>query len=66
MPKLSLTQHDDIGMRAGSIALVATAVQEGFTLEQVLSKAEELGLNPEQPDLKQFIEKHYTSHNSSA
>jgi hypothetical protein len=48
-------------MRASAIALVATAIQEGFTLEQVLSKAEELGLNPEQPHLKQFIVEHYAN-----
>jgi hypothetical protein len=54
-----------MGMRAGAIALVATAVQERFTLEQVLSRAEELGLNPEQPYLKQFITEHYASSSSS-
>lgn len=52
-------------MRASAIALVATAIQEGFTLEQVLSRAEELGLNPEQPHLKQFIVEHYTNPVSS-
>lgn len=60
MPKLSINQGD-VGMRAGAIVLIATAVQEGFTLEQVLAKAEELGLNPEQPHLKQFIAEHYAN-----
>lgn len=63
MPKLSLIQGDT-GMRARAIALVATAVQERFTLEQVLAKAEELGLNPEYPYLKQFIAEHYANQNS--
>lgn len=62
MPKLSLIQND-VGMRAVAIALVSTALQEGFTLEQVLARAEELGLNPEQPYLKQFIAEHYSNQN---
>jgi hypothetical protein len=57
----SIAGDSSATMRAGAIALVATAIQEGFTLEQVLSRAEELGLNPEQPHLKQFIVEHYTS-----
>jgi len=65
VPKLSLVQSD-IDMRAGAIVLIATAIQEGFTLEQVLSKAEELGLNPEYPHLKRFIAEHYTSQTSPA
>lgn len=65
MPKLSLIQNN-IDMRAGAIVLIATAVQEKFTLEQVLSKAEELGLNPEYPYLKQFIAEHYANQTSPA
>lgn len=65
MPKLSLTQNN-IDTRAGAIVLIATAVQEKFTLEQVLSKAEELGLNPEHPRLKQFIAEYYANQTSTA
>lgn len=43
------------GARAGGIALIATAINEGLTYEQITQKATELGLNLEQPHLKQFL-----------
>ncbi|NJO42647.1 MAG: hypothetical protein HC769_27185 [Cyanobacteria bacterium CRU_2_1] len=64
MPRLSIDRG--AGMRAGAIALISTAVQEHLTLEQVLVKAEELGLNPEQPHLKQFILDRFLHDDSSA
>ncbi len=43
------------GARAGGIALIAEAIQSGFTYEQIAQKANELGINLEQPHLKQFL-----------
>jgi uncharacterized protein (TIGR01244 family) len=51
--------HCGGGLRAGAIALIATAIKEDFTLEQLITKAEEIELSLEQPHLKQFIEKTY-------
>jgi uncharacterized protein (TIGR01244 family) len=47
--------HCGAGLRAGAIALIATAIKEGLTPEQVTVQAEQIGLNPGQPHLKQFI-----------
>jgi uncharacterized protein (TIGR01244 family) len=43
------------GARAGGIALIAEAIQSGFTYEQIAQKANELGINLKQPHLKQFL-----------
>jgi uncharacterized protein (TIGR01244 family) len=43
------------GARAGGIALIAEAIQAGLTYEQIAQKANELGINLEQPHLKQFL-----------
>ena len=48
--------HCGVGGRAGALALIAFATQEDLSREQVLKKAEELGLNTDQPHLKQFLE----------
>ncbi|MBE9205759.1 phosphatase [Nostoc sp. LEGE 06077] len=47
--------HCAAGARAGGIALIANAISEGLTYEQVTQKASELGINLEQPHLKQFL-----------
>ena len=47
--------HCAAGARAGGIALITTAINEGLTYEQITQKATELGLNLEQPHLKQFL-----------
>lgn len=49
--------HCAAGARAGAIALIATAEQQGLTPEQLLKAAQELHISPEQPHLKQFVEK---------
>ncbi|MDX2216003.1 MAG: sulfur transferase domain-containing protein [Oculatellaceae cyanobacterium bins.114] len=51
--------HCGAGARAGGIALIATAIQEGLTLEELTVKAEEIGLNLDQPHLKKFVEEQY-------
>jgi uncharacterized protein (TIGR01244 family) len=43
------------GARAGGIALITDAIQAGYTYEQIVQKANELGINLEQPHLKQFL-----------
>jgi len=47
------------GARAGGIALIATAIDEGLTYEQITQKAKELGINLEQAHLKQFLLEKY-------
>jgi uncharacterized protein (TIGR01244 family) len=43
------------GARAGGIALITEAIQADLTYEQIVQKARELGINLEQPHLKQFL-----------
>ncbi len=51
--------HCGGGIRAGAIALIGTALQEGLTYEQITQKAQELGLSLEQPHLQQFLLEKY-------
>jgi uncharacterized protein (TIGR01244 family) len=59
LPKPVLV-HCGAGARATAIALIATATQKGLTHEQITQKAQELGLNLDQPHLKQFLLDKYT------
>jgi len=43
-----------VGGRASAAALIAFATQQ--SREAILAKAQELGINLEQPHLKQFLE----------
>jgi uncharacterized protein (TIGR01244 family) len=43
------------GARAGGIALITEAIQADLTYEEITQKAKELGINLEQPHLKQFL-----------
>ena len=43
------------GARAGGIALIAEAIQGSLTYQEIAQKANELGINLEQPHLKQFL-----------
>ncbi|MBW4694725.1 MAG: protein tyrosine phosphatase family protein [Lyngbya sp. HA4199-MV5] len=56
LPKPVLV-HCGLGARAGAIALISTAVSNGWTLEELTAKANELGVPLEQAFLKQFIQK---------
>jgi uncharacterized protein (TIGR01244 family) len=47
--------HCGAGARGGALALIALATQQGLNREQVLAKAEELGISPEQPHLQSFL-----------
>jgi len=51
--------HCGAGLRAGAIALIATAKDLNWTLEQLTQKANEIGLSLEQPHLQQFIHETY-------
>ncbi|MBD6620660.1 phosphatase [Komarekiella sp. 'clone 1'] len=51
--------HCAAGARASGIALIANAIQEGLTYEQIQQKAADLGINLEQPHLKQFLLERY-------
>jgi uncharacterized protein (TIGR01244 family) len=53
--------HCAAGARASGIALIANAISEGLTYEQITEKAQELSLNLEQPHLKQFLLEKYIS-----
>ncbi|AIE76262.1 beta-lactamase hydrolase domain-containing protein [Synechocystis sp. PCC 6714] len=48
--------HCGAGGRASASALIAFATQQKLSREAVLAKAEQLGINQEQPQLKQFLE----------
>ncbi|HEY9799645.1 MAG TPA: sulfur transferase domain-containing protein [Leptolyngbyaceae cyanobacterium] len=54
LPKPILV-HCAGGARAGGIALIAEAINQGLTYEQIVQKAQEIGINLEQPHLKQFL-----------
>jgi uncharacterized protein (TIGR01244 family) len=48
--------HCGAGARADALALIAFATNEKLSREQILKKAEELGININQPHLNQFLE----------
>lgn len=52
--------HCAAGARASGIGLIANAIQEGLTSEQIKQKAADLGISLEQPHLKQFLLERYT------
>lgn len=58
--------HCGVGGRAGGIALIATAKEQGWTLAQLTQTAKEAGLNLEQPHLKQFIQQTYGDEDPSS
>jgi uncharacterized protein (TIGR01244 family) len=47
--------HCGAGARGSALALIALATQQKLNREQVLAKAKELGINPEQPHLQSFL-----------
>lgn len=51
--------HCGAGLRASAIGLIATATQLGWTEEQTIAKAAELGISLDQPHLQQFIQTTY-------
>lgn len=57
--------HCGAGLRAGAIGVIATAIEQDWSLKQLTQKSEEIGLNLEQPHLKQFIQQHYGNETSA-
>jgi len=57
--------HCGAAQRAGGIALIATALNEGLTIEQITEKANKLGLSPEQPHLRKFISEQNSNQDTS-
>lgn len=53
------------GARSGGIALIAEAIKTGLTYEEIAQKAHELGINLEQPHLKQFLLEKFAAKQSS-
>ncbi|MFN6570296.1 protein tyrosine phosphatase family protein [Dendronalium sp. ChiSLP03b] len=53
--------HCAAGARASGIALIANAIHEGLTYEQITQKATDLGISLEQPHLKQFLLEKYST-----
>ncbi|AFY86393.1 Glutathione S-transferase domain protein [Chroococcidiopsis thermalis PCC 7203] len=53
--------HCAAGARAGGIALIATAIQQGLTYEQIQEKAQQVDLDLNQPHLQQFLLENYTA-----
>lgn len=47
--------HCGAGARASALALIATAVKESWTPEQIAEKAQQLGIQLNQPHLTQFL-----------
>ncbi len=47
--------HCGAGARGGALALIAFAIEESLGYEEIIQKAEELGINLEQPHLKLFL-----------
>lgn len=47
--------HCGAGARGGALALIALAIEEHLSHEEILQKAEELGINPAQPHLELFL-----------
>ncbi|ODH00291.1 phosphatase [Nostoc sp. KVJ20] len=48
--------HCGAGGRASALALIAFATQQKLNREQVLARAKELDINPDQPHLQKFLE----------
>ncbi|MGJ5628735.1 fused DSP-PTPase phosphatase/NAD kinase-like protein [Nostoc sp. CALU 1950] len=48
--------HCGAGGRASALALIAFATQQKLNCEQILAKAKELDINPDQPHLQNFLE----------
>ena len=47
--------HCAAGARASGIALIAAAIAEGLSYEQIVGRAKEIDVNLDQPHLKQFL-----------
>lgn len=58
--------HCGAGLRAGAIGLIATAIENGWTLEQLTQSAKELNISLDQFHLNQFIQTTYRDETPSS
>lgn len=54
--------HCKSGKRAGAMVMMHMAVQQGMTGEQTLQKAEEMGFECEQEELREFVKNYVDNH----
>jgi uncharacterized protein (TIGR01244 family) len=47
--------HCDTGKRAGAFVMIDKAIQEGWSGEDTLRRAEEMGFECEAPEIRQFV-----------
>jgi len=57
--------HCKGGKRAGAMAMMNMAVEQGMTGEQTLQKAKEMGFECDKPELEQFVRKYVDEHSSA-
>ncbi len=64
LPKLDgpVLVHCHAGMRAGAFTMMATAVEEDWSGEETLAKAEAMGFKCEAPQLRQFVSSYVDNH----
>lgn len=54
--------HCKSGKRAGAMVMMHMAIEQGMTGEQTLQKAEEMGFECDQPELRQFVQNYVDNH----
>lgn len=54
--------HCHAGTRAGAFTMIATAVDEGWSGDDTLEKAEAMGFECKAPQLKQFVRSYVDTH----
>jgi hypothetical protein len=47
--------HCDTGKRAGAFVMIDKAIKEGWSGEDMLRRAEEMGFECEAPEIRQFV-----------
>ena len=54
--------HCKSGKRAGAMAMMETALEQGMDGDQTLQKAEEMGFQCDKPELKDFVKRYVDTH----
>lgn len=58
--------HCKSGMRAGAFSMMHLAVEQGWSGEDTLQKAEQMGFECKQPELKEFVKGYIDGHGGQA
>ena len=58
--------HCKTGKRAGAMAIMNIAVDQGWTGSETLAKAEQIGLDCDQPELQEFIRAYVDARTNSS